>query len=353
MRGINNLKYNVMKKNLKLVAFSAILLMLAGNFFSCGDKEKSFLTVDKTFITATAEAGTYSIAVNSNGAWTVVIENADWCILDNNTGNGDGILTLYIAENMLNTTRSATIKITSESLEKSVVVSQNAAEEPEVELFLIVNKTFINAIAEAGTYFFIISSSNSWTAVVENAEWCTLYSNTGGTGNRKITVNVAENAIYTSRSATIKFTSGDLEEFVTIKQRAAIEPGEYPIEIPFAEFPVVMPCYWENVTFPFPWENIELTIVNSEEEMRNSISCSDGNYPEVDFTEQTLFMTSGTTTSGIHDIEISLSKEAANEYVLKVIVRVNGFWFGEPWHMSIITPKIANDATITLYTQEN
>ena len=44
LRGINKLKYNVMKKNLKLVAFSAILLMLAGSFFSC-EKAKEEWTV--------------------------------------------------------------------------------------------------------------------------------------------------------------------------------------------------------------------------------------------------------------------------------------------------------------------
>jgi len=114
-----------MKKNLKLVAFSAILLMLAGSFFSCGDKEKSFLTVDETpIIIETAEAGTYSIAINSNGEWTAVVENADWCTLNNSTGNGNDVITINVAENTLYTPRSATVKITAGSLTKSVVVNQ-------------------------------------------------------------------------------------------------------------------------------------------------------------------------------------------------------------------------------------
>ena len=254
-----------MKKTLKLITFSTILLMLAGSFFSCGEKEEPlepFLTVDETPISATTEAGTYSIIVSSNGEWTAVVENADWCTLTNNTGNGDGV----------------------------------------------------------------------------------------------ITVSVAENTVYAPRSAKIRITSGSLEKLVTIKQRAAIftETGDYPIEIPFVDFPVEVPCSWNNVTFPsFPVEDIELTIVNSEEEMRNSISCSDGNYPEIDFTEQTLFMTSGTPRSGFYKIDISLSKEAANEYVLNVIVRINGTWFGPPWYISIITPKIANEATVLFNVQEN
>ena len=121
-----------MKKNLKLVAFSAILLMLAGSFFSCGEKEKPFepfLTVDETPITIEkAEAGVYSIVVNSNCEWTAVVENAEWCTLDKNSGSGDAVITVNVAENTIETPRSATIKITAGSLTKSVVINQNAAE---------------------------------------------------------------------------------------------------------------------------------------------------------------------------------------------------------------------------------
>jgi len=117
-----------MKKILKFVAFSAILLMLAGGLFSCNNKEELFLTVDETpMIIETAEARTYSIAVISNGEWTAVVENADWCTLNNSTGSGDAVITVNVAENTLYIARSATIKITSGNLTKSVVINQNAA----------------------------------------------------------------------------------------------------------------------------------------------------------------------------------------------------------------------------------
>jgi len=121
-----------MKNIFKYITFSAILLMLAGGFTSCNDKkEEPFLTVDEAFTIEKAEAGTYSIAVNSNGTWTAVVENADWCTLNKNTGNGDAVIIVTIAENTLYTPRGATVKITSGSLIKSVVVNQNAATESD------------------------------------------------------------------------------------------------------------------------------------------------------------------------------------------------------------------------------
>ena len=213
-----------MTKNLKLVAFSAILLMLAGSFFSCNNKEEPFLTVDDTLIVATREAGTYSIAVSSSGAWTAVVENTDWCTLNNNNGSGDAVITINVAKNTLYIARSATIKITSGSLTKSVVVTQNAAEEP----FLIVDKISIDAIAEAGTYSIAVNSNSEWTAVVENADWCTLDKNSGE-GDDVITIIITENTLYTVRSATVKISSGNLTKSVVVTQYLAEDPAPFLI----------------------------------------------------------------------------------------------------------------------------
>ena len=203
-----------MKKNLKLVAFSTILLMLAGSFFSCNNEEELFLTVDETLIIATVETGIYFIPVSSNAAWTAIVENADWCTLNNSTGTGNGAIAVRVAENTDGTPRSTTVKITSGSLIKSVVINQRGA--------LIVDKNFIAATAAAGTYFIAVSSNDDWTAVVENADWCTLNKSTGS-GDDVITVNVAENTFYTIRGVIITITSGSLVKSVLVNQSAAAE----------------------------------------------------------------------------------------------------------------------------------
>jgi len=216
-----------MKKILKIKAVSAILLTLAGGLASCNEKEPApespFLIVDETPIAATAKAGTYQIAISSNGEWTAIVEDAEnheWCEL---TISGDTIV-VNVAENPLFTTRSTTVKITLGSLAKSVVINQKATEKPEP--FLIVDETPIIATAEADTYHIVVSSNGEWTAVVENAEnheWCRLTIN-GDT----IVVHVAENPLFTTRSATVKITLENLSKSVMVNQEAVFE---CPIEI--------------------------------------------------------------------------------------------------------------------------
>ena len=202
---------------------TALFLIFAVSFYSCTEKIKiePFLTVDETPVTANTEAGTYSIVISSNGEWTAIVENAaahDWCTLTNASGSENGTLTVNLAENTTLTARSATVKITSEGLTKSVVFTQKGTEP-----FLIVDETSITATAEAGTYSIVISSNGEWTAIVENAaahDWCTL-TNASGSGNGVITVDVAENTVLATRNATVKITLGDLNKSVQVIQEAA------------------------------------------------------------------------------------------------------------------------------------
>ncbi|MCL2682153.1 MAG: BACON domain-containing protein [Bacteroidales bacterium] len=101
------------------------MLILAGVFTSCKDKNKPFLTVDKTSITATAEGGEYFIAVRSNVEWTAVAEPGWWCTLTNTSGTNNGVITVNVVENPSHYPRSKTIKITSENLTESVSVIVN------------------------------------------------------------------------------------------------------------------------------------------------------------------------------------------------------------------------------------
>ena len=108
----------------KITIILSIIMMF---FSSCKEEDSSFLTVDETPITATAEAGIYSIAVSSNGEWTAVVENTannEWCTLTNASGTNNGTVIINVAENTTPTPRSAIVKITLGSLTKSVVINQ-------------------------------------------------------------------------------------------------------------------------------------------------------------------------------------------------------------------------------------
>ena len=89
-------------------------------------------------------------------------------------------------------------------------------------LFLEIDETTIPAAAGAGTYSIAVSSNDRWTAIVKDAgnhTWCTL-DNASGTNDGIIIVNIAENLLFTARSATVEITLGNLTKSVQFDQEA-------------------------------------------------------------------------------------------------------------------------------------
>ena len=319
------------------------MLALSGIFYSCEEKNPTvepFLTVDETPVTVKTVAGNYSIAVGCNGEWTAIVEDAtnhDWCTLTNASGNGNGTITVNLAENTSPTVRTATVKITLDNSTKSVLFTQAAA-----EAYLTVDETPISASAEAGTYSIAVGCNGEWTAIVEDATshaWCTL-TKTSGKGNGTITVNVAENTTTTARSATVKISSGVLVKSVVINQETA---ESYPKDIPFTDYSLAgISCQWEN------FELNKLIIINSSEELENHVNCTDSNYPEFDFSKYTLLLARGVTTSG-HTLEKKqLQQISINEYSLYVDIKLQVTTVVQPWRVIIKVPKLSQNDVVTL-----
>jgi len=112
----------------------AVLMISIGGLTSCKDKPNN-LTLSETFVVTTAESGTYSVAVHSNGEWFAIVENAAnhaWCTLNNATGTNGDILTINVSKNPLPITRNATVNITSGNSTKSVIINQEASKELEL-----------------------------------------------------------------------------------------------------------------------------------------------------------------------------------------------------------------------------
>jgi hypothetical protein len=176
------------------------------------------LEVDKTTIDATAAgANNCAITVTSNVTWTATVSSgATWCTLTKNNDTGNGTITVNVAENPKVATRTATVTVKSGTLTKTITVTQAAAA-PTLE----VDKTTINAAVNSGNYPITVNSNSTWTANISSgATWCTL-TNNNATGNGTITVNVAENLMAFTRSATVTVTSGTLTKTVAVTQAAA------------------------------------------------------------------------------------------------------------------------------------
>jgi hypothetical protein len=200
-------------------------------------EEEPYLTVEETLIAVAVAGGDHFIKVKSNVSWTAIVEdteNRDWCTLSNNSGTGDGTISMRIAQNTDSLMRNAVVKITSGELVKFVVINQ-AGTKP----FLTIEERFIMLESIGDKYFITVKSNKEWTAIVENAanrNWCTL-SNSKGIGYGKITVNVTQNTATLMRGAVVKIISGELVQSVFVCQNANISNGheitcdwDYPVK---------------------------------------------------------------------------------------------------------------------------
>ena len=118
--------------------------------------------------------------------------------------------------------KTKTLKLTAILLIFAGAFTACNGKEPPIEPFLNIDKTSITATAKSGTFQIAVSSNGEWTAFVENAEnnsWLTL-NNASGANDGVITVDIAENTLFTPRNATIKISTEILSEYVVLTQEA-------------------------------------------------------------------------------------------------------------------------------------
>jgi hypothetical protein len=112
-----------MKKFL-LLSFAALLL--AGGCNKNGETPvKPELSATPETIQATAAAGSYTIDITSNVAWTATVNSgATWCAVSPAAATGNGTLTVNVAENPATAPRAATVTVTADTLSRNVTVLQ-------------------------------------------------------------------------------------------------------------------------------------------------------------------------------------------------------------------------------------
>jgi len=121
----------------------------------------------------------------------------------------------------------------------------------------------------------------------------------------------------------------------------------YLIKIPFTEYSLVeTSCQWEG------FESNKVIIINNDEELREYVVCTEDNYSKIDFSEHSLLLTRGRSATGFRYIDIKFFEEETNEYTLAVTIHTDRTAAALPWLISIITPKIQNETTITLNVQQ-
>ena len=304
-----------MKTILKLTALSAVLLGLAGGFSACEKPQKAppFLTVDETPIVVGQEIGEFSITVESNGDWTAIIENAeyfDWITLDISTGSGTGTITGNVDRMTHGTTRRARINVTLDSLVRSIIIEQ-------FRIYFEIDHSYVHATAETGSHRIArvrtSSDIDELTVSVEDADnhtWCIA---TMCNFNSMVCIDLAENTTSLERTAVLKVSWRGFTENIIVTQHP------YGNDVSFTEYALEgTSCKWKRFDLN-PCGLTELIIINSNEELKNYIDCN-GNfdYPEIDFSLNTLLLARTSTCHGSSVNHTSFQQISAQKYIMVV-----------------------------------
>jgi hypothetical protein len=106
-------------------------------------------------------------------------------------------------------------------------------------------------------------------------------------------------------------------------------------------------CQWTKLNY-----DNKINIINSNAELENYITCTEGTFPEIDFTNKTLLLASGGTTNGVEKVQSTFIENSTGKYTLKVVVYLNDATVAEGWKISIFSTKISNEAIVELDVQQ-
>jgi len=120
-------------------------------------------------------------------------------------------------------------------------------------------------------------------------------------------------------------------------------PPEKPTETPFVLSLVGTSCHWINLA-----HDNNLIIINSKEELKNYINCTDDNFPEIDFSEHTLLIASGIINQGISSITKKLQLTSPYIYQLNMEILLNDTTVMQNWVVALVINKISDNSRIKL-----
>jgi hypothetical protein len=166
--------------------------------------------------------------------------------------------------------------------------------------------------------------------------------------SQQATPSRADCVCYTDVSYTIDGVSPEEVNVIFINDVQVYCYNEnYPKEVLFEEYSLEgTSCKWEN------FESNKVIIINSDEELSDYIVCAGNDRSNIDFLKHSLLLARGGATSGISYIDIDFSQETVDNYALNVNIHTTPITYPQPWLISIVTPKIDNEATIALNVQQ-
>jgi len=141
--------------------------------------------------------------------------------------------------------------------------------------------------------------------------------------------------------------------------------GNYPVEVPFTRYSLdnhwidegrndpgfdaggdkfcELCCWWTNLNY-----NNSIIIINSEEELKKYINCSNTNYPEIDFSKHTLLLANGRSPNTIYELSKHLLQPSKNKYRLDIEIRQTDSNGDGSWVVALIANKLSEESNVEL-----
>ena len=123
---------------------------------------------------------------------------------------------------------------------------------------------------------------------------------------------------------------------------------DYPIKIPFEKYSLEeTSCQW--IDFDSLHEGKQgLIIINNNEELENYISCTEGTYPDIDFSKHSLLLAYGTAGRSFAYLNCGLWQFSIQNYEMKIDIFTTHLHVITPWTVAIIVDKLSEGSSVAL-----
>lgn len=237
--------------------FLIATLLVAALAVSCTKEVK---VADSVTITSDApdavsvDGGVVSISINSTVAWTAK-SSESWVTLSPASGQaGTATVKASVLKNGTTDDRSAVVTFTAGTAQSTVTIMQSQLNAMDVKT------TEFEVAAEGGTVEIPVSANVDYTVIIPEAvDWITV---TKGMVDSKVVLNVNETHEYVqdettwailedaiARTAKISIVAGNLEEIVTVNQKAFVPYFEYE-----GDWAGLQWSFYDGVPVSFPQE---------------------------------------------------------------------------------------------------
>ena len=119
------------------------------------------------------------------------------------------------------------------------------------------------------------------------------------------------------------------------------EQGSESVPVEFTEYSLEgTECQWKNLN-----QSEKVIIINSNEDLRKYLTCTDGDCPIVDFSKYTLLLASGTSSAGIEAL-YSEWLSTTDKFVLNIEITQNYATVVDEWTVAFLVNKTEWNAQI-------